>query len=87
MIKSRTTEAAGQSSALDAESFLKLGGKLFHGVTDLGGLFGERGCHALCGFGFAADEFHGGHHQREMVVDVVAHGGEMLVQLFSLLGS
>jgi len=42
-------------SALDAESFFELGGKLLHRFTDLGGLFGERGGHAFGGFGFAAN--------------------------------
>ena len=60
-------------------------GEDLDGLGDARGLLAEGGHHALGGVGFVADQLHGGDDEREMIVDVMAHGGELAVQLADLL--
>jgi hypothetical protein len=49
-------------------------------------LFAERGHHAFGHLGLVTDELRRGHHEGEVIVDVMPHGGELLIQVMNLLG-
>ena len=66
---------------IDAESLRKLGAELLDGFGDLQWLLSDGSEHALAHVGFLADQFHRRHNQRDMIVDVVPHGGQVAVKL------
>ena len=54
-------------------------------MGDLDRLFGERTRHALKQVGLVPEEFRRRHDQRQVIVDIMPHVGEMTVQFFNLL--
>jgi len=75
---------AGRSAVPDSQRRLEVGGEFFDRRGDLHRLLVESVGHSFCGLGFAADQLQRRHHEREVVVDVMAHGGEALVQFLNL---
>jgi hypothetical protein len=75
------------SRLIEVESGFEFGGKLGDGVGDLGGLFAKGGHHAFGHLGFVADEFGGGEHEGQVIIDVMPHGGKLLVQFLDFLDS
>jgi len=69
---------------LDAEGLFEFGGKLHERGGDLRGLFNERAGHAFGHLRLGADKFRGRQDQGQLVVDIVAHVGKLLVQLANL---
>jgi hypothetical protein len=69
------------------EGGFEFGGKFGDGVGDFGGLFAKGGHHAFGHLGFVADEFGGGEHEGEVIIDVMPHGGKLLVQFLYLFDS
>jgi hypothetical protein len=70
---------------MDADGVLELDGKFLHGGGDFGRLLAERFHHALGHLGFVADQFSRGHDEGKMVIDVVAQGAKLLIQLFNFV--
>lgn len=76
-------EILSRSGPLDSQRPLEVCGKLYHRLADPGGLLNERIGHALQSLRFAPHQLHSRHDQRQVIVDVVSHGGELLVKLFN----
>ena len=71
-------------AAGDAEGALEFSGELDEAVGDSGRLLDEGGHHALGHLRLVADQFDGSDNQGKLVVNIVAHGGELAVQLGEL---
>ena len=69
----------------EAEGSFEFRGEFAQGMGDLVRLFGERTRHALKHVGLVPEEFRRRHDQRQVVVDIMPHVGEMTAQLFNLL--
>jgi len=63
----------------------EFGGEAGDFLLDFGGALGEGFEHAIARFGAEADHLHGGHHQRKLIVDFVAHVRKLEVQVSQLV--
>ena len=68
----------------DAQGTLELRGEFAQGFGDARRLFHEGCQHAVGGIRFVTDEFHRSDDEGELVIDVVAHGRKLAVQLGDL---
>src|ERR1700722_7641572 len=74
----------GWSVAGDAEGGFELAGELGHCGGNFGRLFAEVHNHALGHLRFGADQLGGGHDQGEVVINIMAEGGELVIKLLYL---
>jgi hypothetical protein len=69
------------SGSSDTDRPLKLAGKSAERISDLFGLLGQGGHHAIHHLWLVPNQFERSYDQREVIVDVMTHGGQLTVQL------
>ena len=68
----------------DSKRTLEIGREFVQRLANFCGLLAQGRHHSLGHLRFVADQFEGGHNQRQIVVDVVTHDGQLAVQLVHL---
>src|SRR6266850_4715690 len=74
-------ESKSQKSARNSQGLLELGRKAIERGSDFRGLLGQSRHHALGRVRLVLDQIDRGNNQRQVVIDIMAHAGKLLIQL------